>query len=86
MSSTVEALENTVSDAIRGGGLAKDIRAVQVEPDTDAEGNEVLRVLIQMKRHRGDADEEMEQLLEKIESAILAIDDRYPSVRFLDAA
>lgn len=86
MSSNVETLESTVTDAIRGGALADDIRGVRVEPDTDAEGNEILRILIQMKRPRHDIDEEMERLLEKIETAILAIDERYPSVRFLDAA
>ena len=86
MSTSVETLESTVTDVIRGGALAKHISAVRVEPDVDAEGNEVLRVLIQMKKRPGDAIEEMERLLEKIESAVLAIDERYPSVRFLDAA
>ncbi|HWT12078.1 MAG TPA: hypothetical protein VN231_04935 [Allosphingosinicella sp.] len=85
-SSSIDVLENIVSNAIRGGTLAKAIRQVRVEPDLDAQGNEILRVLIEMKRQPDNADEELENLLERIESAILAIDDRYPSVRFLDAA
>jgi len=86
MNTSVEDLESIVSDTIRGGALAKDIQEVRVEPGVDADGNEILRVLVQMKREQEDTDEELESLLEKIEAAILEIDERYPSVRFLDAA
>lgn len=86
MNRSVQDLKSIVEDAIRSGVLANDIRDVTVEPDHDAEGNEILRVSLQMARQRYDIDEELEKLLEKIESAVLAIDERYPSVRFLDAA
>ncbi len=83
--SDIDQLQRTVEQTVRSGPLAQAVGRVSVEPGSDAEGNEILRVLLVLTTS-DDQDEALETLLEQIETAVLAIDDRYPSVRFLDAA
>lgn len=86
MSTTIDVLTSTVSKAVREGSLSKEIGEIKIEPDVDAQGNEIIRILVELKRQPKNVDDQLEDLLERIETAILAIDERYPSVRFLDAA
>lgn len=86
MSSSIEELKKTVLQAVEQAPLSKKIEEVAVETDVDDDGTEFLRVNLSMRGSKDEPDEAFEALLEKIENAILAVDERYPSVRFLDAA
>ena len=65
--------------------MAEQVEDILLEPDRDDEGNDFLRVVVQVKdwpiqptptpRRSG-----------MIESVVASIDERYPSVRFADAA
>lgn len=79
-------IQKNVSDAARKGSLATLIRDVLVEPDKDEFDDEFLRVEIKLGRTEKDIDSELEAVIERVEEAVAAVDDRYPSVRFLDAA
>lgn len=65
--------------------LPNKIESVVVEPAESDEGDEYL--LVSVKLSTSDVDDEaLEDLLEDIEREVANLDDRYPSVRFLDAA
>jgi len=65
--------------------LPKRVDSVTVEPAENEEGDEYLLVTVKLSTADID-DEALEKLLEDIESEVANLDDRYPSVRFLDAA
>ncbi|HTT80295.1 MAG TPA: hypothetical protein VMF86_11505 [Stellaceae bacterium] len=82
----LDTLRQRVIDATQKSPLAAHVENVTIEADRDAEGADFLRVILQIK-DRGNPDEaDFESLLEKIERAVGDVDDRYPSVRFSDAA
>lgn len=81
-----DILKAAVLSAIEGNPLAKAVQDVQVEPAIDEDNDSFLRVELQVRLPDRDVDAELEALLEKIEEAIAAVDERYASVRFLDAA
>jgi len=65
--------------------LPKGVDSVTVEPAENEEGDEYLLVTVKLLTADID-DEALETLLEDIETEVANLDDRYPSVRFLDAA
>ena len=68
-----------------GSRLPKGVDSVTVEPAENEEGDEYLLVTVKLSTADID-DEALERLLEDIETEVANLDDRYPSVRFLDAA
>jgi hypothetical protein len=65
--------------------LPKGVDEVGVEPAVNDEGDEYLLVTVKLASAHVD-DEALESLLEDIETKVASLDERYPSVRFLDAA
>lgn len=84
MATNSEKINKAVSDLIRRR-LQKLVESVSVDPAEDEEGDEYLLVTVKLSTAEVD-DEALEKLLEEIESKVASLDDRYPSVRFLDAA
>ena len=86
----MNAVSSELLDAVRrvveSGPLAKSVRNVQIEPGCDDDDEEFLRVELLVKMPDRDIDEQLEVLLQEIEEAVARLDDRYASVRFLDAA
>lgn len=66
--------------------MGKTVSTIDLEADCDDDGTEFIRVVIQVKPGSDAQDADYEALLEKIENAVGDVDDRYASVRFLDAA
>lgn len=79
-----EKIQAAVSKLI-SSRLPKGVKAVSVEPAENEEGDEYLLVTVQLSSADID-DEALEMLLEDIEAEVAGLDDRYPSVRFMDAA
>lgn len=86
MAIDLDKLRQTILATARQGPLKKVVEDVLVEPDTDDDGNEFLRVVVKLRKYDADSDADLERVLENIEAAVLNVDSRYPSVRFLDAA
>lgn len=84
MAAEPEKIQAAVSDLIRRR-LPKGVETVSVEPSEDEDGDEYLLVTVKLANPDID-DEALEKLLEDIESEVAGLDERYPSVRFLDAA
>ncbi len=81
-----EAVRRSVLDAVRGQPAAAGIKSVEIEADHDGDGFEFVRVLIRLPDEAAPSDEELEAILETIETAVGAGYQTYASVRFLDAA
>ena len=77
---------------IRIAGLAKKsavggrLRDVLVEASDDGEAGDFLRILIELDDLQHVKVEEVEPLIKSIEVAVAQLDDRFPSVRFGEAA
>jgi hypothetical protein len=86
MKADLDTLKQRVLATARRSAVAAQIEDVVLEPDRDEEGTDFLRVVVQLKNLDHTVDSDFEALLEAIESTVGAVDERYPSVRFLDAA
>jgi hypothetical protein len=84
MTAEPDKIQAAVSDLVRRR-LKKAVESVSVDPAEDEEGDEYLLVTVKLSAANID-DEALEKLLEDIESEVAGLDERYPSVRFLDAA
>lgn len=81
-----DILRTAIAKALDAGGLAALMTGFEIESDLDEFGDEFLRVVVKLKPTDRDIDAVLEATLERIEEAVAPLDDRYPSVRFLDAA
>ena len=79
-------IKETVLKATAVAAAKAGVADIVLESDRDDGGTEFLRVLVELKPGKSPPNEDLEALLEAIEDAVGAIDDRYPSVRFPDAA
>jgi hypothetical protein len=86
MHAELPRLREAVAETARATPIGEDIAEITLESAKDDEGTDFLRVVIHLKRMDDNADSDLEALLEAIEDAVGKIDDRYPSVRFSDAA
>ncbi len=87
MQADLDTLKQRVLAAAKQSAVAAQVEDVLLEePSRDEEGTDFLRVVVQMKDLDRVAESDLEALLEAIESAVGAVDERYPSVRFSDAA
>lgn len=86
MSADVETLRETVTKAAKDGPLADAVKSVSVEPARDEDGDAFLRVQLTLELPKGYLDDQLADLIEHIELSVAAVDERYPDVRFLDAA
>jgi hypothetical protein len=82
----LQTIKDHVIRATRTSAPNVDVADVTLEADRDDEGADFLRVIVQVKPGDEADDDALEALLEVIEEAVEAIDERYPSVRFADAA
>ncbi len=86
MQADLATLRERVLAAAKNSGVGSKVAGVILEPARDDEGTDFLRVIVQMKDVEKSGDEAFEALLEEIEGMVAEIDERYPSVRFSDAA
>jgi DNA-binding IclR family transcriptional regulator len=84
MTSDLEAVREEISSLINEK-LPNGISSITVEPSVDPDGDEFWLVTVALQ-HADFDDDALEALLEEIETRVARVDDRYPSVRFQDAA
>ncbi len=86
MQTDLETLRRVVIETTRKSPVGKKMEDVALEPAQNSEGDEYLRVMIRLTSI-DEADYPMlVKLIESIEDAVGELDERYPSVRFPDAA
>ncbi len=86
MQAEIAELKRRIEAVSRASTLGARVKNVEVEADEDGEAGEFLRVSLQLERRENLDGDEVEPLVRSIEKAVGATDERYPSVRFPDAA
>ena len=86
MQADLDTLKRRIVEAATRSGVAAQLGNVAVEADRDEDGADFLRVIVQVKDVAQVDEAEFDTLLEAIERAVGDVDERYPSVRFSDAA
>jgi hypothetical protein len=79
-------IKESIQDAVRKSALGNRLKDVTLEADHDEYGRDFLRVLVEIDSFEGISDENMEALTASIENMVSSLDERFPSVRFADAA
>jgi len=86
MQTDLTILRERIFDAAKASSVGTRVEDVTLESDCDEDGSDFLRVVIRIKEGGQTVDAEFQALLESIENAVGVLDERYPSVRFADAA
>ena len=79
-------LKKRVEDVTHDTPVGDRIKNIVLEADRDNEGSDFLRVILEVSSLDDVKIEDLEPVVESIETALLELDDRFPSVRFADAA
>jgi hypothetical protein len=79
-------LKTRVSDIVRRSAIAAHFREVLLDADQVREEKDFLRVLIEVDALSEVRDEDLQALTTSIEDALSSVDERFPSVRFAEAA
>lgn len=72
--------------AAHEGPLGNRVKDIELEPASDDDDVEFLRVIVTLRGKEPQSDADLEGLLEQIEDLAAALDPRYVSVRFQEAA
>jgi len=86
MVENIVALEAIVREIAASSPVGDRVRTIELEPAEDDEGRPFLRVVFQIAELDDVSDDELTGLMEQIEDRLENVDDRFPSVRFADAA
>lgn len=86
MEADLDELRKRVLATARESSLKDQIHDITLESASDDDGSDFLRVFVELKQAEKTPQAELLALLEAIEEMISGIDDRYPSVRFAEAA
>jgi hypothetical protein len=86
MQTDLETLRQVVIDTAKKSPVGEKMERVDIESAQDSEGDEFLRVMIRLKNIDEADRPTLVTLIESIEDAVGELDERYPSVRFPDAA
>jgi hypothetical protein len=79
-------LKERVLEAARQSAVAAQVEDIALEPDCDDDGTDFLRVVVSVTNNDRREDAGFEELLETVEQVVGDVDERYPRVRFADAA
>jgi hypothetical protein len=86
MQADFSVLKQAISDVIQKSAIGARVTDVVLEADRDDEGEDFLRVILEVKPLDDVANPDLAAVVESIEKTIGDLDDRFPSVRFADAA
>ena len=81
----IPSLEKAVRTAVNRSPVSAQVKDVTLEADRDDEGSAFLRVIVRLDIEKA-TDAQIDDLADSIEVAVSALDDRFPSVRFVEAA
>jgi hypothetical protein len=79
-------LESRVSEIIRRSPLNSRALGVKIEAEDDIEGGEFLRVIVKLRGSQRLNYRKVAPVLDEIRDTVAEADERFPSVRFQEAA
>lgn len=79
-------IRDRVAEVAKDSAVADRVDEITIEADSDNEGSDFLRVVVTLKDLDTVDDGNLERLIEAVEDAVSVLDDRFPSVRFAEAA
>lgn len=79
-------LQKHIAKLVRASPIGGRVRNVSVEAEDEGAGGPFLRVIVEMADLENLAEGEAEPVVRSIENAVEELDERFPSVRFADAA
>lgn len=82
---TIDDLTARVQALLQGSALRDRVKGIAIE-EVDFDDDEVLRVTIKVAKPETVATSEALQLLRRIHDELSEVDDRFPSIRFAEAA
>jgi hypothetical protein len=82
----LSTLKKRISEVAKKSAVAGGVTDVVLEADKDAEGGDFLRVILKIKSLERVPRKDSAALTESIEDAVGDVDERFPSVRFAEAA
>lgn len=85
MKSDLAELRARVLDVIRDTALGERVRQAHLEADFDTEGTDFLRVILETESLKGLSNADLLAMIARIEDALGGLDDRFASVRLVDA-
>ncbi len=86
MRTDLATLKRLIIETARKSPVGEKVEGVDLESDRDDDGVDFLRVMVRLKSIDEADYPALADLIEAIEDAVGEIDERYPSVRFPDAA
>ena len=86
MQAEIAEIKRRIEAISKASAFGSRVRKVEVEADEDGDGGAFLRVSLQLESPESLDWNEVEPLVRTIEDSVAAIDERFPSVRFSDAA
>ncbi len=81
----IETIKQIVETLGKASTLGGELKQVEVEPSDNGLGGDFLRVSLHLEHPERITWANVADLVRSIEDSVLAIDDRFPSVRFPDA-
>ncbi len=79
-------LRGLIFEIAKRSQVGERVQDVTVEADDYGEGTEYLRVQVQLENLENVRSNDVDPLVQSIEERVAEIDDRFPSVRFSEAA
>jgi hypothetical protein len=79
-------LGQLITDLAGRSVIADRIRRIDIEPSDDPHGEEFLRVTFLVSGLQKISPDQVARLVNSIEDAVAVEDERYPSIRFAEAA
>jgi len=86
MQTDLETLKQVVIETAKKSPVGEKVEGVEIESNHYDETGEFLRLMIRLKSADDANYPALAKLIEAIENAVGEVDERYPSVRFPDAA
>jgi hypothetical protein len=83
---STDRLHELVTDLARRSSVGTALQRVEIENQDDEEPEATVRIVIRLKNLKKANLVELQQLLSAVEDSLSGQDDRYPSVRFAEAA
>lgn len=79
-------LRRQALEAVQSTQTAGEVADITLEPAEDTDGWEFLRVIVQLKADSNPSDDELLALQDALQDRLIDLDERFPSVRFPNAA
>jgi hypothetical protein len=79
-------LKKRVEDVTHDSPVGDRIKNIVIEADDDGTGSDFLRIRLETASLEDVNIDDLIPVVESIQTALLELDDRFPSVRFADAA